>query len=115
MVVQVQGHARRLGMTDSHYTDPSGLSASTTSTAADQVRRLRQAEPLQQLTGAAAGVLAGQLHPGHCARSRLGSACAVGTWATRQVIGRHRNPVICQTAGVRTIPVLELTRAHTPE
>ena len=30
--------ARRLGMTDTHYTDPSGLSASTTSTAADQVR-----------------------------------------------------------------------------
>jgi D-alanyl-D-alanine carboxypeptidase (penicillin-binding protein 5/6) len=30
--------ARRLGMTATHYTDPSGLSASTTSTAADQVR-----------------------------------------------------------------------------
>jgi D-alanyl-D-alanine carboxypeptidase (penicillin-binding protein 5/6) len=30
--------ARRLGMTDTHYTDPSGLSASTTSTAADQIR-----------------------------------------------------------------------------
>jgi serine-type D-Ala-D-Ala carboxypeptidase (penicillin-binding protein 5/6) len=30
--------ARRLGMTHTHYTDPSGLSASTTSTAADQVR-----------------------------------------------------------------------------
>src|SRR5690348_15100010 len=30
--------AGRLGMTDTHYTDPSGLSASTTSTAADQVR-----------------------------------------------------------------------------
>jgi D-alanyl-D-alanine carboxypeptidase (penicillin-binding protein 5/6) len=30
--------ARRLGMTSTHYTDPSGLSASTTSTAADQVR-----------------------------------------------------------------------------
>jgi D-alanyl-D-alanine carboxypeptidase (penicillin-binding protein 5/6) len=30
--------ARRLGMTGTHYTDPSGLSASTTSTAADQVR-----------------------------------------------------------------------------
>jgi D-alanyl-D-alanine carboxypeptidase (penicillin-binding protein 5/6) len=30
--------ARRLGMTDTRYTDPSGLSASTTSTAADQVR-----------------------------------------------------------------------------
>jgi D-alanyl-D-alanine carboxypeptidase (penicillin-binding protein 5/6) len=30
--------ARRLGMTATHYTDPSGLSAATTSTAADQVR-----------------------------------------------------------------------------
>jgi serine-type D-Ala-D-Ala carboxypeptidase (penicillin-binding protein 5/6) len=30
--------ARGLGMTATHYTDPSGLSASTTSTAADQVR-----------------------------------------------------------------------------
>src|SRR5215475_3891894 len=30
--------ARQLGMTGTHYTDPSGLSASTTSTAADQVR-----------------------------------------------------------------------------
>ena len=30
--------ARQLGMTRTHYTDPSGLSASTTSTAADQVR-----------------------------------------------------------------------------
>jgi serine-type D-Ala-D-Ala carboxypeptidase (penicillin-binding protein 5/6) len=30
--------ARRLGMTATRYTDPSGLSASTTSTAADQVR-----------------------------------------------------------------------------
>jgi D-alanyl-D-alanine carboxypeptidase (penicillin-binding protein 5/6) len=30
--------ARQLGMTHTHYTDPSGLSASTTSTAADQVR-----------------------------------------------------------------------------
>ena len=30
--------ARRLGMTGTHYTDPSGLAASTTSTAADQVR-----------------------------------------------------------------------------
>ena len=30
--------ARRLGMTRTRYTDPSGLSASTTSTAADQVR-----------------------------------------------------------------------------
>src|SRR5262249_24001678 len=30
--------ARQLGMTDTRYTDPSGLAASTTSTAADQVR-----------------------------------------------------------------------------
>jgi D-alanyl-D-alanine carboxypeptidase (penicillin-binding protein 5/6) len=30
--------ARQLGMTRTYYTDPSGLSASTTSTAADQVR-----------------------------------------------------------------------------
>jgi serine-type D-Ala-D-Ala carboxypeptidase (penicillin-binding protein 5/6) len=30
--------ARQLGMTSTHYTDPSGLSASTTSSAADQVR-----------------------------------------------------------------------------
>jgi D-alanyl-D-alanine carboxypeptidase (penicillin-binding protein 5/6) len=35
---QMNSTARRLGMTDTHYTDPSGLSASTTSTAADQVR-----------------------------------------------------------------------------
>ena len=35
---QMNATARRLGMTDTHYTDPSGLSASTTSTAADQVR-----------------------------------------------------------------------------
>jgi D-alanyl-D-alanine carboxypeptidase (penicillin-binding protein 5/6) len=35
---QMNTAARRLGMTDTHYTDPSGLSASTTSTAADQVR-----------------------------------------------------------------------------
>src|SRR5579859_465320 len=35
---QMNTTARRLGMTDAHYTDPSGLSASTTSTAADQVR-----------------------------------------------------------------------------
>jgi D-alanyl-D-alanine carboxypeptidase (penicillin-binding protein 5/6) len=35
---QMNTTARRLGMTDTHYTDPSGLSASTTSTAADQVR-----------------------------------------------------------------------------
>jgi D-alanyl-D-alanine carboxypeptidase (penicillin-binding protein 5/6) len=36
--VQMNTTARRLGMTSTHYTDPSGLSASTTSTAADQVR-----------------------------------------------------------------------------
>ena len=30
--------ARHLGMTATHYTDPSGLSAATTSTAADQIR-----------------------------------------------------------------------------
>jgi D-alanyl-D-alanine carboxypeptidase (penicillin-binding protein 5/6) len=35
---QMNTTARRLGMTGTHYTDPSGLSASTTSTAADQVR-----------------------------------------------------------------------------
>jgi D-alanyl-D-alanine carboxypeptidase (penicillin-binding protein 5/6) len=35
---QMNTTARRLGMTQTHYTDPSGLSASTTSTAADQVR-----------------------------------------------------------------------------
>jgi D-alanyl-D-alanine carboxypeptidase (penicillin-binding protein 5/6) len=35
---QMNATARRLGMTNTHYTDPSGLSASTTSTAADQVR-----------------------------------------------------------------------------
>jgi len=35
---QMNTTARQLGMTDTHYTDPSGLSASTTSTAADQVR-----------------------------------------------------------------------------
>jgi D-alanyl-D-alanine carboxypeptidase (penicillin-binding protein 5/6) len=35
---QMNTTARRLGMTATHYTDPSGLSASTTSTAADQVR-----------------------------------------------------------------------------
>jgi D-alanyl-D-alanine carboxypeptidase (penicillin-binding protein 5/6) len=35
---QMNATARRLGMTDTHYTDPSGLSAATTSTAADQVR-----------------------------------------------------------------------------
>ncbi len=37
-VAQMNTTARRLGMTATHYTDPSGLSASTTSTAADQVR-----------------------------------------------------------------------------
>jgi len=35
---QMNTTARRLGMTGTRYTDPSGLSASTTSTAADQVR-----------------------------------------------------------------------------
>lgn len=35
---QMNTTARRLGMTATRYTDPSGLSASTTSTAADQVR-----------------------------------------------------------------------------
>jgi D-alanyl-D-alanine carboxypeptidase (penicillin-binding protein 5/6) len=35
---EMNATARRLGMTDTYYTDPSGLSASTTSTAADQVR-----------------------------------------------------------------------------
>jgi len=35
---QMNTTARQLGMTDTRYTDPSGLSASTTSTAADQVR-----------------------------------------------------------------------------
>ena len=35
---QMNTTARQLGMTHTHYTDPSGLSASTTSTAADQVR-----------------------------------------------------------------------------
>jgi D-alanyl-D-alanine carboxypeptidase (penicillin-binding protein 5/6) len=35
---QMNSTARQLGMTHTHYTDPSGLSASTTSTAADQVR-----------------------------------------------------------------------------
>jgi D-alanyl-D-alanine carboxypeptidase (penicillin-binding protein 5/6) len=37
-VAQMNTTARQLGMTSTHYTDPSGLSASTTSTAADQVR-----------------------------------------------------------------------------
>jgi serine-type D-Ala-D-Ala carboxypeptidase (penicillin-binding protein 5/6) len=35
---QMNATAGQLGMTDTHYTDPSGLAASTTSTAADQVR-----------------------------------------------------------------------------
>jgi D-alanyl-D-alanine carboxypeptidase (penicillin-binding protein 5/6) len=37
-VARMNATARRLGMTATHYTDPSGLSAATTSTAADQVR-----------------------------------------------------------------------------
>lgn len=37
-VARMNATARRLGMTDTSYTDPSGLDSSTTSTAADQVR-----------------------------------------------------------------------------
>lgn len=37
-VARMNAVARRLGMTSTHYTDPSGLAASTTSSAADQVR-----------------------------------------------------------------------------
>jgi D-alanyl-D-alanine carboxypeptidase (penicillin-binding protein 5/6) len=37
-IARMNTAARRLGMTRTRYTDPSGLSASTTSTAADQVR-----------------------------------------------------------------------------
>jgi D-alanyl-D-alanine carboxypeptidase (penicillin-binding protein 5/6) len=37
-VARMNDTARRLGMTGTSYTDPSGLDASTTSTAADQVR-----------------------------------------------------------------------------
>jgi serine-type D-Ala-D-Ala carboxypeptidase (penicillin-binding protein 5/6) len=37
-VARMNGTARRLGMSATSYTDPSGLDASTTSTAADQVR-----------------------------------------------------------------------------
>jgi D-alanyl-D-alanine carboxypeptidase (penicillin-binding protein 5/6) len=37
-VARMNTTARGLGMTATHYTDPSGLSAATTSTAADQVR-----------------------------------------------------------------------------
>jgi len=37
-VARMNATARRLGMTGTSYTDPSGLDASTTSTAADQVR-----------------------------------------------------------------------------
>src|SRR5262249_18107483 len=37
-IAQMNTTARQLGMTDTHYTDPSGLAASTSSTAADQVR-----------------------------------------------------------------------------
>jgi serine-type D-Ala-D-Ala carboxypeptidase (penicillin-binding protein 5/6) len=37
-VDRMNAAARRLGMTSTHYTDPSGLAASTTSSAADQVR-----------------------------------------------------------------------------
>ena len=36
-VAKMNAAARRLGMTSTHYTDPSGLAASTVSTAADQV------------------------------------------------------------------------------
>jgi D-alanyl-D-alanine carboxypeptidase (penicillin-binding protein 5/6) len=37
-VARMNATARRLGMTGTSYTDPSGLASSTTSTAADQVR-----------------------------------------------------------------------------
>jgi serine-type D-Ala-D-Ala carboxypeptidase (penicillin-binding protein 5/6) len=37
-VERMNAVARQLGMTSTHYTDPSGLAASTTSSAADQVR-----------------------------------------------------------------------------
>jgi D-alanyl-D-alanine carboxypeptidase (penicillin-binding protein 5/6) len=37
-VDRMNAAARQLGMTSTHYTDPSGLAASTTSSAADQVR-----------------------------------------------------------------------------
>jgi D-alanyl-D-alanine carboxypeptidase (penicillin-binding protein 5/6) len=37
-VARMNATAQRLGMTGTHYTDPSGLDQSTTSTAADQVR-----------------------------------------------------------------------------
>ena len=37
-VARMNAAARRLGMTDTNYTDPSGLDPSTVSTAADQVR-----------------------------------------------------------------------------
>ena len=37
-VARMNATARRLGMTDTSYTDPSGLDSSTVSTAADQVR-----------------------------------------------------------------------------
>jgi D-alanyl-D-alanine carboxypeptidase (penicillin-binding protein 5/6) len=37
-VARMNAEARRLGMRDTHYTDPSGLAASTTSTAVDQTK-----------------------------------------------------------------------------
>jgi serine-type D-Ala-D-Ala carboxypeptidase (penicillin-binding protein 5/6) len=64
---QMNSTARRLGMADTRYTDPSGLSASTTSTAADQVRlgMAAMSEPaLAQIAALASAVIpvAGIVH-----------------------------------------------------
>ena len=53
-VARMNATARRLGMTDTSYTDPSGLDPSTTSTAADQVRLGMAAMHVPALTTIAA-------------------------------------------------------------
>src|ERR1700760_1036290 len=53
-VARMNATARQLGMTDTDYTDPSGLDASTVSTAADQVRLGRAAMRVAALAAIAA-------------------------------------------------------------
>src|SRR5215831_3879005 len=109
---QMNTTARRLGMTATHYTDPSGLSGSTTSTAADQVRlgmaairepALAQIVALRSAVIPAAGAWTRHSHR----RRRVRPARHDGHHAAHRAAGR---PPAC--AGTEPRPCWAKHKAH---
>jgi D-alanyl-D-alanine carboxypeptidase len=118
--------ARRLGMTDTTYTDPSGLKATTVSTAVDQVKLARAAmrnevfrkivdSPHVTLPGSVGRVANGNTllaRPG-VTGVKTGSSTPAGgnlLWAADAVIDREKHRIVGMVMGVGNAGTLQERR-----